>query len=161
MKQNNRNNRNNGGRNNPNNESSVKLIQVPLSEPLSEHYKDKSKLYLPDGIAHKKAKEFQSIKPHQLRKILNQSKICRTELETKNFTEVRNSLFSILPLAAYNAGRDKSLKCLFKFLREHLNEKSIKSEKDIILFDELFTSIVAYHKFEKENRDVENIQSDF
>lgn len=147
MKQNNRNNRNNGGRYNPNNESSVKLIQVPLSE----HYKDKSKLYLPDGIAHKKAKEFQriKIKSHQLRKILNQSKICRTELETKNFTEVRNSLFSILPLAAYNAGRDKSLKCLFNFLKEHLNEKSIKSEKDIILFDELFTSIVAYHKFEE------------
>lgn len=147
MKQNNRNNRNNGGRHNPNNESSVKLIQVPLSE----HYKDKSKLYLPDGIAHKKAKEFQriKIKSHQLRKILNQSKICRTELETKNFTEVRNSLFSILPLAAYNAGRDKLLKCLFNFLKEHLNEKSIKSEKDIILFDELFTSIVAYHKFEE------------
>lgn len=146
MKQNNRNNRNNGGSYNPNNESPVKLIQVPLSE----HYKDKSKLYLPDGIAHKKAKEFQRqrIKSHQLRKILNQSKICRTELETKNFTEVRNSLFSILPLAAYNAGRDKSLKCLFNFLKEHLNEKSIKSEKDIILFDELFTSIVAYHKFE-------------
>lgn len=159
MKQNNRNNQNNGGRHNPNNESTVKLIQVPLSE----HYKDKSKLYLPDGIAHKKAKEFQKIKikSHQLRKILNQSKICRTELETKNFTEVRNSLFSILPLAAYNAGRDKSLKCLFNFLKEHLNEKSIKSEKDIILFDELFTSIVAYHKFEEENRDVENIQSDF
>ena len=159
MKQNNGNNRNNGGRHNPNNESPVKLIQVPLSE----HYKDKSKLYLPDGIAHKKAKEFQRIriKSHQLRKILNQSKICRTELETKNFTEVRNSLFSILPLAAYNAGRDKSLKCLFNFLKEHLNEKSIKSEKDIILFDELFTSIVAYHKFEEENRDVENIQSDF
>lgn len=156
MKQNNRNNRNNGGCYNPNNESSVKV-------PLSEHYKDKSKLYLPDGIAHKKAKEFQrkKIKSHQLRKILNQSKICRTELETKNFTEVRNSLFSILPLAAYNAGRDKSLKCLFNFLKEHLNEKSIKSEKDIILFDELFTSIVAYHKFEEENRDVENIQSDF
>ena len=159
MKQNNRNNRNNGGRHNPNNESSVKLIQVPLSE----HYKDKSKLYLPYGIAHKKAKEFKSksIKSHQLRKILNQSKICRTELETKNFTEVRNSLFSILPLSAYNAGRDKSLKCLFNFLKEHLNEKSIKSDKDIILFDELFTSIVAYHKFEEENRDVENIQSDF
>lgn len=159
MKQNNRNNRNNGGCYNPNNESSAKLIQVPLSE----HYKDKSKLYLPDGIAHKKAKEFQrkKIKSHQLRKILNQSKICRTELETKNFTEVRNSLFSILPLAAYNAGRDKSLKCLFNFLKEHLNEKSIKSKKDIILFDELFTSIVAYHKFEEENRDVENIQSDF
>lgn len=159
MKQNNRNNRNNGGCYNPNDESSVKLIQVPLSE----HYKDKSKLYLPDGIAHKKAKEFQriKIKSHQLRKILNKSKICRTELETKNFTEVRNSLFSILPLAAYNAGRDKSLKCLFNFLREHLNEKSIKSEKDIILFDELFTSIVAYHKFEEENKDVENIQSDF
>lgn len=137
MKQNNRNNRNNGGR--------LKPIQVPLSE----HYKDKSKLYLPDGIAHKKAKEFHSIKSHQLRKILNQSKICRTELETKNFTEVRNSLFSILPLAAYNAGRDKSLECLFNFLQEHLNEKSIKSEKDIILFDELFTSIVAYHKFEE------------
>ena len=36
---------------------------------------------------------------------------------------------------------------IYRFLVEHLNENSITCEKDIEVFDELLTSIIAYHKF--------------
>ena len=123
----------------------------PIEQPLHIYYADKSKLFLEDGVAFKKADQFKrsNIATHQLRKILNQTKKCVEELENKNtkFEDVRNELFSLLPLSAYNAGRDKNLKSLYVFLKEHLNLKSIVEENDIKVFDELFTSIVAYHKF--------------
>ena len=53
----------------------------------------------------------------------------------------------MLPLAAYNAGRMKELQPLFEFLYEHLNKNSIQNKQDIDVFDELFTSIIAYHKY--------------
>ena len=137
------NQRNNRKNNNYQQETSWKKIE----EPLHIHYKEKSRLYLPEGIAHEEAKNFNRIASHQLRKILNQSKVCRDEA-MYDFSSAKNHLFSLLPLAAYNAGRDKNLTVLYKFLVKHLNEKSIQSEEDIKVFDELFTSIIAYHKFE-------------
>ena len=127
-------------------QESYNLIGIPLHE----YYKDKEKIYLPEGIAHTKAKDFISsrITSHQLRKILNQSKICKDEASINDFKMAKNHLFSLLPLAAYNAGRDPSLKKLYIFLVEHLNEKSIQSKEDIDVFDDLFTSVVAFHKFE-------------
>lgn len=59
---------------------------------------------------------------------------------------MRNRLFMLLPLSAYNGGREPKLKKIYRFLVEHLNENSITCAKDIEVFDELFTSIVAYHK---------------
>ena len=49
-------------------------------------------------------------------------------------------------MSAYNAGRDPKLKRLYYFVESVINEKSIVSKKDIITLDELFTSIIAYHK---------------
>lgn len=131
-------------RNNYNQQNSFNSIQIPLHK----YYQDKGKLYLPDGIAYKKASDFNRITSHQLRKILNQSKLCEEEANLDDFTTARNHLFSLLPLAAYNAGRDSSLRPLYLFLVEHINEKSIQSKEDIIVFDDLFTSIVAFHKFQ-------------
>ncbi len=131
-------------RNNYNQQDSYNPIQIPLHK----YYQDKGKLYLPDGIAYKKASDFKNITSHQLRKILNQSKLCEEEANHDNFITARNHLFSLLPLAAYNAGRDGKLKPLYFFLVEHINEKSIQSKEDIIVFDDLFTSIVAFHKFQ-------------
>lgn len=131
-------------RNNNKQQDSQKYIEIPLHI----YYQDKSKLYLPDGIAYNKAKEFKRITSHQLRKILNQSKRCKEEANLNDFKAARNHLFSLLPLSAYNAGRDSSLKPLYYFLVEHLNEKSIQSKEDITVFDDLFTSIVAFHKFQ-------------
>lgn len=135
-----------GSNHNRNNDNQVVIKKI--DEPLSIHYKNKSDLYLPDGIAQKKAVEFKRIPAHQLRKILNQSKKCKLEIEKskENFSTARNQLYSVLPLAAYNAGRDKNLKCLYTFLVENLNENSITKAEDILIFDELFTSIIAYHK---------------
>ena len=104
---------------------------------------------MPDGKAYKIALSFKGIATHQLRKILNQVKLCTQELGNKDadFTEVKNQLFMLLPLSAYNGGRDSNLKKIYRFLVEHLNENSITCEKDIEAFDELFTSVVAYHKY--------------
>lgn len=145
------NNRNSNDKNNYyNKQDEIKCIK----EPLHIHYQDKAKLYLPEGIAYQKAQSFSEIPSHQLRKILNQTKICKTDLEnsSSDFDKVKNQLFSILPLAAYNVGKaskkDKEkLNKLYHFLVENLNKKSITCKEDILVFDELFTSIIAYHKF--------------
>ena len=63
------------------------------------------------------------------------------------FNDVKNQLFMLLPLSAYNGGRDPKLKKIYQFLVEHLNQNSITCEKDIEVFDELFTSVIAYHKY--------------
>ena len=120
-----------------------------IEKPLHIYYADKSKLFLPDGKAYKIALSFKGITTHQLRKILNQVKLCIQELGNKDadFNDVKNQLFMLLPLSAYNGGRDPKLKKIYQFLVEHLNENSITCEKDIEVFDELFTSIVAYHKY--------------
>ena len=104
---------------------------------------------MPEEKAYKIALSFKGIATHQLRKILNQVKLCTQELGNKDadFTEVKNQLFMLLPLSAYNGGRDSNLKKIYRFLVEHLNENSITCEKDIEVFDELLTSIIAYHKF--------------
>lgn len=123
----------------------VRVINVPLHE----YYKDKEQLYMPiTGVAYKEAENFKGIASNQLRKILDESKKARKKLESgANFEDVQNKLFSLLPLAAYNAGRDNKLNPLFKFMYTHLNKNSIQDEKDVIVFDELFTSIIAYHKY--------------
>ena len=140
-----------GGGNNKFNESNEKITC-----PLHEKYKDSEKMFLEDGIAHSFAKTFvkNRITSHQLRKILDQSKICEqiVKRNQNNYGEARKRLFSLLPLAAYNAGRESKLKPLYKFLSEHVNEKTITCIEDIDMFDDLFTSIVAYHKFEFEEK---------
>lgn len=123
-----------------------------IDQPLHIYYQDKASFYLPNGKAYSYAKQFSRIKSHQLRKILSQSKSCRDELGTMDFKQVQAHLFALLPLSAYNAGRDKSLKVLYVFLAEHLNQKSIVSEEDVQVFDELFTSVIAYHKFLGEGK---------
>ena len=129
----------------PNPLEHVRVINVPLHE----YYKDKEQLYMPiTGVAYKEAENFKGIASNQLRKILDESKKARKKLESgANFEDVQNKLFSLLPLAAYNAGRDNKLNPLFKFMYTHLNKNSIQNEKDVIVFDELFTSIIAYHKY--------------
>lgn len=133
-----------------NNHSSQNIEQEihKIEKPLHIYYADKSKLFLPDGEAYKIAVSFKGITTHQLRKILNQVKLCRQELGNKdaNFDDVRNRLFMLLPLSAYNGGREPKLKKIYRFLVEYLNENTITCAKDIEVFDELFTSIVAYHK---------------
>lgn len=72
---------------NQNREQEIHKIEMPLHI----YYADKSKLFLPDGKAYKIALKFKGITTHQLRKILNQVKLCIQELGNKDadFTEVK------------------------------------------------------------------------
>lgn len=116
--------------------------------PLSQYYADKSELLLPDGYAFKIAEHFQKkITTHQLRKILSLAKEAVLEADANHFDQARNKLYTLLPLSAYNAGRDKKNKELFKFLKANIKPETLKDKADIYIFDELITSIIAYHKY--------------
>lgn len=126
---------------------------MAIKKALHEYYKDKSELYLPNGIAYKHAIKLKNISSHQLRKILDESKRCKQKIEISkdNFEKAKNQLFSLVPLAAYNAGRfpnQTQFTDLYEFLVDNLNQYTIQSAEDIVTFDELMTSIVAYHKSE-------------
>lgn len=120
-----------------------------LNKPLSEKYKDKSDIYLEEGTAYKIAKEMGDIPPHQLRKILNLLKdaVGMVKKNSDSFEVARDKLYYIVPLTAYNAGRDSKLKPLYNFVYSHINEKTIMNIQDIEVLDQLFTSMIAYHKF--------------
>ena len=61
-------------------------------------------------------------------------------------------MFMLVAMSAYNAGRmPNKLKVLYYFLSNTINEQSIKSKKDIEVFDQFFTSVVAYHKLVGRN----------
>lgn len=119
-----------------------------ITKPLSEYYEGKD-LYLTDGVAYKKAEKLTAIPPHQLRKILDQSKqaVLKLNNNENNIDEAKKILFMLVPMFAYNAGRDKKLRSVYEFIQEHITIQSIQTSEDIKLFDELFTNIIAYHKF--------------
>lgn len=131
--------------------SSQKEYHV-IDQPLSIYYKDKRKVFLPDGVAYQIAFAMGDIPPHQLRKILNQVKeaVTLVKKDEKKFEEARNKLYYLVPLTAYNVGRYNQLNPLYQFVCEHINEKSITNKDDIEFLDQLFTSIIAYHKFKKK-----------
>lgn len=124
-------------------------LEPKIEIPLTEHYQNKGKMLLPNGTANEYAGKFKGIANHQLRKILDQIKNCKALSDRENFEKIRNRLFFLLPMAAYNAGRDNKLKTLYDFLHRHINEKSICEKQDLDVLDELFTSIIAYHAFNK------------
>ena len=117
--------------------------------PLAKHYCNKGQMLLPNGTADVYAGKFRNITNHQLRKILDQIKNFKSQSGIENFEKVRSQLFFLLPMAAYNAGRDRNLKPLYDFLHRHINEKSICEKQDLDVLDELFTSIIAYHAYNK------------
>ena len=137
------------------NKYSKKETKMPekISIPLSKKYTDPAEIFLDTGIAFKIADEMGDIPPHQLRKILNVLKeaVAIVKRNPSNFKEARNKLYYIVPLTAYNAGRDSKIGVLYDFVYEHINEKSIQSKEDIEILDQLFTSIIAYHKCNKNH----------
>ena len=113
-----------------------------INVPLSEYYKDKD-IYLPNGISYDLAFLFKSISSNQLRKILTSVKQARA---AESLEESKRIMFSIVPLTAYNSGRDPKLKGLYFFICDHIKNKTITSKKDIEMFDKLYTNIIAYQK---------------
>lgn len=123
-----------------------------IEQPLSQKYKDKAEIFLDGGIAYKTAQLMGEIPPHQLRKILDVVKesVNMVKKDSTKFEDARNILYHVVPLTAYNTGRNPKIKPLYYFVQNHINEKSIQSNEDIIILDQLFTSIIAYHKFLKK-----------
>lgn len=117
-----------------------------VSQPLSVYYQDPKELYLPEGKAYSYAVDFKNIPPHQLRKVLDGAKEAKAYSNAGDFENARKTLFVMVAMSAYNAGRDKKIKVLHNFIRSIINEQSIVGKKDIDAFDELFTSVIAYHK---------------
>ncbi|MCR1960675.1 type III-A CRISPR-associated protein Csm2 [Thomasclavelia cocleata] len=116
------------------------------TQQLSKEYNNPEKLYLPNGKACCFAKQFKYISNHQLRKILDSVKLAVRQCDN-DFESARKQMFIIVAMSAYNAGRDpKKLTILYNFLESVINENTIKTKADICAFDQLFTSIVAYHK---------------
>ena len=139
-----------------NRKSQKKETKMPekISIPLSKKYTDPAEIFLDTGIAYKIADKMGDIPPHQLRKILNVLKeavaiVKRNPSDDEKFKEARNKLYYIVPLTAYNAGRDSKIGVLYDFVYEHINENSIQSKEDFEILDQLFTSIIAYHKCKK------------
>lgn len=133
-----------------NDQAEWKELKKP-DRPLSQYYANKSELLLPDGYAYKIAAHFQKkVTTHQLRKILSLSKEAVVEVDANHFDQARNKLYTLLPLSAYNAGRDKKnkeMRELFEFLKANIKPETLKDKADIYIFDELITSIIAYHKY--------------
>lgn len=117
-----------------------------VMQPLSLEYRDPKELYLPEGIANHYAKKFKNISNHQLRKILDTVKIAIRQSRSDDFKGARKQMFVLVAMSAYNAGRLKKLEPLYNFMKNTISENTIQTKEDIETFDQLFTSIVAYHK---------------
>lgn len=122
-----------------------------INQPLHFEYVNYAELYLPEKLAYQYAKKFENIPNHQIRKILDTVKIALKQSD-KDFENAKKQMFMLVAMSAYNAGRmPKKLKVLYYFLSNTINEQSIQSKKDIEVFDQFFTSVVAYHKLISRN----------
>lgn len=128
--------------------------QSRVKEPLSIFYKDAGKVFLMNGIAYKTAIKLQSISNSQLRKVLETVKqaVDVIRSDKNDITSAKTVLFSMLPMTAYNTSRagkeeKKSYFQLLQFLYDNINEETICSSEDILMFDRIFTSVIAYHKY--------------
>lgn len=137
--------------NNPR-DNQVKLERLQINIPLYDYFKDRAEIFLPDGLTEQAAQAFCTISKRQLRKVLNTSKeaLAVVQKGADDIETAQRILFMILPMAAYNKGRAGSkerpaFEQLFNLMKDLINTKSIRSEKDIKMFDQIITSIVAYH----------------
>lgn len=122
----------------------------PIMVPLSQYFSDPIELYLPEKTAYKLAKRFKNIPNHQMRKVLDGIKEAKAYMDSNDFEHAKKTVFILVAMSAYNAGKEKNkkedMKNLYYFVSSIINEKSIQSKDDINTLDELFTSIIAYHK---------------
>lgn len=131
---------------NPGYRYNIQETDARIKTPLHKHYTNPVELYLPNGIAYKYAEQFKNIPNHQMRKILDGVKEALL-IGDSSFEDAKKKMFVLVAMSAYNAGRlGKNVKLLYAFIKDNINEYSILSLEDIKTFDQLFTSIVAYHK---------------
>ncbi len=126
---------------------------TPVCQSLSKEYGSKPEIFLESGYLYETASQLKNLTTHQLRKVLDVTKEALAIARSgKKFTEAQKRLFILLPMMAYNTGRAPKEKKddyqkLLEFVYKNINEDSIQATEDIITFDQMITSVVAYHKF--------------
>lgn len=119
-----------------------------INRRLSDVYSNKENLYLPKKTADQIAKEFKCVTSSQLRKYLSKIKEAKN-VAYDDINKAKAIIYTIVPLAAYNCGRDKKTEKLYDFFAEHITPDTIIDKEDIVVLDELYTSIIAYHTLYK------------
>lgn len=116
-----------------------------MNKPLSQELQNLEDLYLPGGYADQIAQEMSRITNAQMRKVLDGAKLSLAVADT-DLNAAKKQMFVLVTMSAYNAGRMNALKPLYDFMKKTVSLNTIKTKEDIETFDELFTSVVAYHK---------------
>lgn len=111
-------------------------------------------------VADQLAREFRkSLKPTQLRRIFHAIKEVERNLkevkkdhDKKELTsQNRSRIFRLLPELAYARGRLLIPQTFYRLMRISLGTEKLKTVKDLRVFIEFLTAILAYHKYhEKE-----------
>lgn len=113
-----------------------------------------------EKVADQLAREFRkSLKPTQLRRIFHAIKEVERNLkevkkddDKKELTsQNRSRIFRLLPELAYARGRLLIPQKFYRLMRISLGTEKLKTVKDLRVFIEFLTAILAYHKYhEKE-----------
>jgi len=106
-------------------------------------------------VADQLAWEFRkSLKPTQLRRIFHAIKeVERSVKETKKddeeelASEERSRILRLLPELAFTRGRDLIPHKFYKLMRISLGAEKLKTVKDLRVFIEFLTAVLAYHKY--------------
>lgn len=126
----------------------------PIGEPLSTYYGKRKDTFLVDGPVYQTAEKIKKISNSQLRKVLSQSKAAMDTVSHghDSFADAQQQLFLMVPMVAYNCSRASgatkgAYEDLVRFVYRNIGMASIQSEADIQMFDQITTTLVAYHKF--------------
>ncbi len=124
-----------------------------IERPLSLYYAENQDTYLIDGPLYRTAASIKSLSSSQLRKVLNLTKeaLAIVKHSEQDFDKAKTRLFMLLPMMAYNTGRASNkekeiFNHLLAFIYRNVSPESIQSPSDIQVFDQVITSVVAYHK---------------
>lgn len=120
-----------------------------IKKPLSKEYEN-ANVFLPKKILWNIANDLKEIPSSQMRKVLDEIKNVSFSLNNEEqSSESKTRLFMIVPMMAYLYGRNNkniSYKNLYNFIKNHINEVTIRTTEDIKMLDKIYTCIIAYHK---------------
>lgn len=109
-----------------------------------------------DGIAEQAAKEFERLKPSQLRRVFDVVKKIDYTLVDKSWTDVEADFHMIRPLLAYAKGRDLIPDDFYTLVTIAMQKVPVgdddQKKKNYRIFVKLLESIVAYHKYYYKER---------
>lgn len=111
-------------------------------------------------VADQLAREFRkSLKPTQLRRIFhaikeverNLKEVTKDDDKKELTSQNRSRIFRLLPELAYARGRLLIPQKFYRLMRISLGTEKLKTVKDLRVFIEFLTAMLAYHKYhEKE-----------